>query len=105
MKFTPALAAAVLLSATACSTIGDGGEDTKTNDQGKITDVVLASHVSFALPKELVEKFETDTGYHLVIRPNGDAGELTSKLVLTKDDPIGDVAFGVDNTFAGRATS
>jgi len=103
MKFTPALAAVVLLSATACSTIGD--DEPAKNDEGKITDVVLATHDSFALPKELVKKFETDTGYHLVIRPNGDAGELTSKLVLTKDDPIGDVAFGVDNTFAGRATS
>ena len=30
-------------------------------------------------------------------------GELTNKLVLTQDDPIGDVAFGVDNAFASRA--
>jgi len=105
MKFTPALAAAVLLSATACSTLGDDDNEAKPDEQGKITDVVLVTHDSFALPKPLVKKFETDTGYHLVIRQSGDAGELTSKLVLTKGDPIGDVAFGVDNTFAGRATS
>ena len=37
------------------------------------------------------------------MRPSGDAGALTNKLVLTKDNPIGDVAFGVDNTFASRA--
>ncbi len=30
-------------------------------------------------------------------------GALTNKLVLTKENPLGDVAFGVDNTFASRA--
>ncbi len=35
---------------------------------------------------------------------SGDAGTLTNKLVLTKSNPIGDVAFGIDNTFATRAT-
>ena len=35
--------------------------------------------------------------------PAGDGGTLTNKLVLTQGDPTGDVAFGVDNTFATRA--
>ena len=38
-----------------------------------------------------------------MVRASGDAGALTNKLVLTKDDPLGDVAFGIDNTFASRA--
>ena len=33
----------------------------------------------------------------------GDGGTLTNKLVLTQGNPTGDVAFGVDNTFASRA--
>ena len=33
----------------------------------------------------------------------GDGGTLTNKLVLTQGNPTGDVAFGVDNTFATRA--
>jgi thiamine transport system substrate-binding protein len=37
------------------------------------------------------------------VRGSGDAGTLTNKLVLTKEHPLGDVAFGVDNTFASRA--
>jgi thiamine transport system substrate-binding protein len=65
--------------------------------------VVLVTHESFALPKALEKSFEKQSGYDLVIRAAGDAGELTNKLVLTKDDPIGDVSFGVDNTFASRA--
>ena len=37
------------------------------------------------------------------VQPNGDAGQLTNKLVLTKGSPIADVAYGIDNTFASRA--
>src|SRR5262245_31961242 len=93
----PALALA--LTATACSTIGsDSAGDEPASER-----VVLVTHESFVLPKPLERKFEKDSGYDLVIRGSGDAGTLTNKLVLTKDDPLGDVAFGVDNTFASRA--
>jgi thiamine transport system substrate-binding protein len=98
-------ATGVLLSTTACSTIGGGGDGAATDSTGRITNVVLVTHDSFALPKKLIQQFETDTGYHLVVRASGDAGELTSKLVLTKNSPTGDVAYGVDNSFAGRALS
>ncbi len=112
MRSTRALLAALLLLGTgACSTLGQGADDRGTDDPGAGSsgpagaskDVVLVTHDSFELPKKLVTQFETDTGYHLVVRASGDAGALTSKLVLTKDSPTGDVAFGVDNTFAGRA--
>jgi thiamine transport system substrate-binding protein len=64
---------------------------------------VLVTHESFVLPKKLIKGFESESGYDLVIRASGDAGTLTNKLVLTQGDPTGDVAFGVDNTFASRA--
>ena len=35
--------------------------------------------------------------------PSGDAGALVNKLVLTKDAPLGDAVFGIDNTYATRA--
>jgi thiamine transport system substrate-binding protein len=66
-------------------------------------EVVLVTHDSFGLPKKLVKQFEQETGYTLVHSPAGDGGELTNKLVLTQGDPLGDVAFGVDNTYASRA--
>jgi thiamine transport system substrate-binding protein len=65
--------------------------------------VVLVTHDSFALPKKLLRQFEADSGYALDMRSTGDAGTLTNRLVLTQDNPTGDVAFGVDNTFASRA--
>src|SRR5690606_37319280 len=36
---------------------------------------------------------------------SGDAGTVTNQLVLTKNSPIGDAVFGIDNTFATRAAS
>ena len=35
----------------------------------------------------------------------GDAGALTNKLVLTKSSPIADAVYGIDNAFAGRAST
>jgi thiamine transport system substrate-binding protein len=103
MKSTRALAAVLLLgslgAASSCSLVGGDDDKAQSND----TEVVLVTHESFVLSKKLQQRFEEKTGYHLVIRASGDAGTLTNKLVLTKDDPLGDVAFGVDNTFASRA--
>ncbi len=55
------------------------------------------------LPKKLVRRFEQESGYDLRVVTNGDAGQLTNKLVLTGDAPIADAVFGIDNTFASRA--
>jgi thiamine transport system substrate-binding protein len=95
------LAAAGALALTGCSTIGEGQSgDEPDTAPGR---VVLVTHESFVLPEELQQRFEEESGLELVVRASGDAGALTNKLVLTKEDPLGDVAFGVDNTFASRA--
>jgi thiamine transport system substrate-binding protein len=80
----------------ACSLVGSG-----TSHSSR--DVVLVTHDSFALPRTLIAQFDQESGYHLVVHAAGDGGTLTNKLVLTQSDPTGDVAFGVDNTFASRA--
>ena len=105
MKTTRALtalcAAALLLPAVgACSVVGEKSDDGGQNAGGNVT---LVTHDSFVLPKNVIHDFEQQSGYHLVVKASGDGGTMTNKLVLTKDDPTGDVAFGVDNTFASRA--
>lgn len=90
-----ALAATALIALAGCST--GGAKDKSSNE------VVLLTHESFAVPKELVKEFERDNNITLVHRAAGDTGSLTNRLVLTKDNPTGDVVFGVDNTFASRA--
>src|SRR6476620_4007696 len=105
MKTTRALTAlcatALLLPAIgACSVVGEKS-DGAGQDAG--TSATLVTHDSFVLPKDVIHDFEQQSGYHLVVHAAGDGGTLTNKLVLTKGDPTGDVAFGVDNTFATRA--
>ena len=65
--------------------------------------VRLAAHDSFVMSEELIAEFEEVTGYELEILRLGDTGSLTNQLILTKSAPIADVAFGVDNTFLGKA--
>lgn len=65
--------------------------------------VVLVTHDSFAMSDELIHKFETETGYQLKLVKAGDAGAMTNKLILTKDQPIGDAVFGIDNSLIGLA--
>ncbi|WP_026422386.1 thiamine ABC transporter substrate-binding protein [Actinokineospora inagensis] len=65
--------------------------------------VVLVTHDSFSVDQGVLDAFKADTGITIDVRKTGDAGALTTQLVLTKAAPIGDAAFGVDNTFASRA--
>ncbi len=98
-----AVATAALVPLTACSLVG-GDDDSGTDaGGGGSKQVVLVTHESFSLPKKLIKGFENESGNDLVIRASGDAGTLTNKLVLSQGNPQGDVAFGVDNTFASRA--
>ncbi|WP_241901482.1 thiamine ABC transporter substrate-binding protein [Nocardioides houyundeii] len=83
----------------ACSLLG--GED-KAAEAGGASEVVLVTHDSFSLPEELLAEFREEYGHEVVVRSSGDAGALSAKLALTKENPTGDVAFGVDNTFASR---
>jgi thiamine transport system substrate-binding protein len=93
---------ALTLPLAACSVVGEKADDAN-RDGGSGGTVVLVTHESFKLPKQLVRQFEEESGYDLETHAAGDAGTLTTKLVLTKDNPTGDAAFGVDNTFASRA--
>ncbi len=99
------VSAVALAAALAACSVSTSDDDAPREGSGaaKPTKVVLATHDSWAMPKPLVRAFEEDTGLDLVVVPNGDAGQLTNKLVLTKDAPIADVVYGLDNTFASRA--
>jgi thiamine transport system substrate-binding protein len=69
----------------------------------EVTKVTLVAHDSFAISDESIAEFQETFGFELEIIRAGDAGSLTNRLVLTKDAPIADVVFGIDNTFRGIA--
>lgn len=79
------------------------GSDAGNEYQKASTEVTVVTHDSFALDPALEKKFETDSGLDLNIVKQGDVGTLVNKLVLTKDSPLADAVYGIDNTFASRA--
>ncbi len=112
--FTIAALAVSSLTLAACSNTADAPV-TPSPDAPEATDspaagpqfdgqeVTVVTHDSFAVPDDVLEAFEAESGLTLNFVAPGDAGALVNQLVLTKDAPLGDVVFGVDNTFASRA--
>ncbi len=66
-------------------------------------ELVLMTHDSFALSEGVLERFTEETGIEVIVLESGDAGTMLSQAILTKDNPIADLAYGVDNTFLSRA--
>jgi len=94
------LAGALVASLSGCSLVGGSDSDDGGDGARK---VVLVTHDSFAMSEEVLAAFTKSSGITIDVRKIGDAGALTNQLVLTKGSPIGDVAYGVDTTFASRA--
>ncbi len=65
----------------------------------------MVTHDSFAIPEELKTAFAQETGLDVTYVAPGDGGALVNQLILTKDSPLGDVVYGIDNTFSSRAVA
>ena len=65
--------------------------------------LTVMTHDSFTVSEAVVKAFEQANNVELVLLPSGDAGAVLNKAALTKDAPLADVLFGVDNTFLSRA--
>lgn len=99
------LAGLVVLVAAACS----GGETTNadatttTDTEASIDSIVLMTHDSFAISEDVLADFEAEAGVTVEILLAGDAGSMLGQAILTRDNPLADVMYGVDNTFLSRA--
>lgn len=67
------------------------------------TVLTLMSHDSFAISEDVLQAFEAENNVTIELLPAGDTGAALNQAILTKDNPLADVFFGVDNTFMGRA--
>src|SRR5690349_17783579 len=65
--------------------------------------LTVMAHDSFSVSEGVVKSFEEANNAKLVFLKSGDAGAALNKAILTKDAPLADVLFGVDNTFLSRA--
>lgn len=81
----------VMMAVTALATAQEAGR------------VVVLTHDSFAMTEAALAAFEADTGVTVEILRSGDAGQMVNQAILSKNNPLGDVLYGVDNTFLSRA--
>lgn len=101
MQSSVAALAVGALVLTGCSPSGESGGETPAPSETKAVEVL--AYDSLELSDELLTRFTEETGYTAQITQLSSGGEMVNKLVLTKDNPLGDVVFGVDNITAYRA--
>jgi len=65
--------------------------------------LTVLTHDSFAVSEALVKQFDQENNAMVNFVKGGDAGAALNQAILTKDAPIADVFYGVDNTFLSRA--
>lgn len=65
--------------------------------------LTVMTHDSFEISSDLVAAFEAENNVKVVFLKSGDTGAALNKAILSKDAPLADVFYGVDNTFLSRA--
>lgn len=65
--------------------------------------LTVMTHDSFAVSEEVVAAFEAEHNATVEFLASGDTGSALNKAILTKEAPLADLLFGVDNTFLSRA--
>lgn len=65
--------------------------------------ITLMSHDSFSVSEEVIAEFEAESGARVEFLPSGDAGSALNQAILSRNNPLADVFFGIDNTFMSRA--
>ncbi len=66
-------------------------------------EIILMAHDSFSVSKAVVAEFESRHQVRLRFLKAGDTGAMLNQAILSKNNPMADVLFGVDNTFLSRA--
>jgi len=61
------------------------------------------THDSFAISDSVLKLFEDQHHVKVQFLKSGDTGTAVNKAILSKDVPLADVFYGVDNTFLSRA--
>jgi len=95
MRKATIAALGIALLFTACNTVESDVPETLT----------LITHDSFAagVGDDTFAPFTEQWGIEVEVIAAGDAGALVNQAILTRDNPLADILFGVDDTFLSRA--
>jgi thiamine transport system substrate-binding protein len=85
----------ISLPVAACGTT----PDTESIEGQTLT---VMTHDSFSISEEVLNEFQDEFGVEVRFLKSGDTGTAVNKAILSKDQPLADVFYGVDNTFLSR---
>ncbi len=68
-----------------------------------VQEITLMTHDSFSVSAGVIALFEKAHNAKVVFLKAGDAGEALNKAILSRNNPLADLFYGVDNTFLSRA--
>ena len=91
----------ILLGAAACVPVKSAPTATPPGPRT----LTIMTHDSFAASEAVIKQFEDANQVTVKILKANDAGSALNQAILSKDNPLADVFFGVDNTFLSRALS
>jgi thiamine transport system substrate-binding protein len=98
---------ALAMLVAACGTDGgndDAGASSSAGDRPLAgTTLRVLTHDSFNVSDQVLQDFEDSTGITVDLVKGGDAVEVVNQAILTRDNPQGDVLFGIDNNLLSRA--
>lgn len=69
----------------------------------EIQELAVMTHDSFAVSEGVVADYEDENNVDVQFLMAGDTGTALNQAILSKDNPLADVFYGVDNTFLSRA--
>lgn len=103
MRLLPLLLVAGLLAGCATSAPQPATSNTTATPAAAGNEVTLLTYSAFGLNKTIFDDFTNLTGYKVTVLAQGDAGEVVSRAIATRDHPVADALFGVDNALIYRA--
>ena len=89
-----------MLVLTACSPTANMEN---TADSGEPQILTVMTHDSFSVSEAVIAEFESQNNAKVAFVQSGDAGQLLNRAILSKEAPMADVLYGVDNAFLSRA--
>jgi thiamine transport system substrate-binding protein len=102
MRTTRAIATATIVACAVTASACSSTTPPAPSVSAVSSTVTVLTHDSFAVPDEVLARFESASGIDVEFVTSGDGGSLANQLILTKGAPLADAVYGVDNSFASR---
>ncbi|MGN6161541.1 MAG: thiamine ABC transporter substrate-binding protein [Marmoricola sp.] len=90
-----AVVAALMASLSACGS---------STPSARSKEVIVEVHDAWSMPQSVLNQFTRQTGYKVKIVTHDGVAQLADTIALNAGSPDGDVVYGLDNSYAGRAT-